>query len=330
MEFLTDYGIFLAKLSTFVFFLILIAGIVIIFISRSRQDDDGHLEIKNINRRFENMNLVLQSHVQGKKEFKQSLREFKARHKKKDSHSGKKPSAGKLFVLDFKGDIKATEVASLREEITALLTVATDTDQVLVRVESAGGTVHGYGLAASQLKRIRDRNIHLTAAVDKVAASGGYMMACVADHIIAAPFAIIGSVGVLGQLPNFHRLLKKHDIDFEQVSAGEYKRTLTLFGENTDEDRERFKQEIEETHELFKEFVAENRSQVDIDKIATGQHWYGKRALDLKLVDELRTSDDYLGQATSSMDAYEIRYVRKKPLIEKLFSVGIRFTDYFS
>ena len=233
-------------------------------------------------------------------------------------------------MINFKGDIKASEVESLREEITSILTVVKTSDEVVLILESSGGTVHGYGLAASQLKRIRDREISLTVAVDKIAASGGYMMACVANKIIAAPFAIIGSVGVLAQLPNFHRLMKKYNIDYEQLSAGEYKRTLTLFGENDDKDREKFQEELEDTHELFKEFIKDNREQVDIDKIATGEHWYGKRALDLQLVDELITSDDYLYTAAADADAdiYEIAQIRKKPVSEKLFSLGMKLFDY--
>jgi len=194
----------------------------------------------------------------------------------------------------------------------------------VVLVESGGGTVHGYGLAASQLRRIRDKHIKLTVAVDKVAASGGYMMACVADHIIAAPFAILGSIGVLAQIPNFNKLLKKHDIEFEQIAAGKYKRTLTMFGENTDADRDKLKEELEETHVLFKQFVKDNRDKVDIDKIATGEHWYGSQALALGLVDEIITSDDYLSAATIDADIYAIKYVRKKPLLEKIFSSTIK------
>ena len=211
--------------------------------------------------------------------------------------------------------------------LTAILTVADKKDEVVIILESGGGPVHGYGLGASQLKRIRDKEIKLTAAVDKVAASGGYMMACVADNIIAAPFAIIGSIGVLAQIPNFHRLLKKMDIDFEQITAGDYKRTLTLFGENTDKDREKFKEELEDTHRLFKEFVKDSREKVDIDKIATGEHWYGKRAIDLNLVDELITSDDYLSKAAKEADIFEVKYERKKPVTEKLFSFCANLLD---
>jgi serine protease SohB len=185
-------------------------------------------------------------------------------------------------------------------------------------LESHGGMVHAYGLAASQLQRIRDRHIPLTIVIDKVAASGGYMMACVGHKILAAPFAIIGSIGVIAQLPNFNRWLKKNLIDFEQVTAGEYKRTLTLFGENTDKDREKLKQDLEEIHSHFKQFIVHNRPQVNIQEVATGEHWLGEKALQLKLVDGLMTSDDYIMSATDQFDVYSIQYHSKKPLAERL------------
>ena len=319
MEFLTEYGMFLAKLSTVLVLMVIVIGAIIFIVLRAKGDTD-HLSIKNINDKYETMSFMLNSQILGKKDFKKYLKKQKQEHKDKEKESSEKKK--KLFVLDFKGDIKASSVSSLREEITAVLTIAKDKDEVLVLIESGGGTVHGYGLGASQLRRIRDKGIKLTASVDKVAASGGYMMACVADKIIAAPFAIVGSIGVLAQIPNFHRLLKKMDIDFEQITAGDYKRTLTLFGENTDKDREKFKEEIEDTHKLFKEFVKDNREQVDIESIATGEHWFGKRAIDLKLVDELITSDDYLVTAAKNADIFEIKYERKKHLTEKLFSMG--------
>ena len=191
-------------------------------------------------------------------------------------------------------------------------------DEILVKVESPGGLVHGYGLAASQLRRIRDAEVHLTIAVDKVAASGGYMMACVADRIIAAPFAVLGSIGVLAQLPNFHKLLKKNDIDFELYTAGEYKRTLTMFGENTQKGREKFVEELEQTHGLFKEFVAANRPQLDIDKVATGEVWYGQQAVQEGLVDDLQTSDAFVQERLQDWDVFDVRFVHKKNWQEKL------------
>ena len=221
-------------------------------------------------------------------------------------------------MLNFDGDIRANATDNLREEVSVVLGQAREGDEVLVRVESPGGLVHGYGLAASQLQRFRDAKVPLTVAVDKVAASGGYMMACVADRILAAPFAVLGSIGVLAQLPNFHRLLQKHDIDFELLTAGEYKRTLTMFGENTDKGREKFVEELEETHTLFKDFVGTNRPSLDIAKVATGEVWYGSRALEEGLVDELCTSDDFVQKRLQDWDVLELRFVHKKNWQEKL------------
>jgi serine protease SohB len=200
-----------------------------------------------------------------------------------------------------------------------VLTLATPKDEVVVRVESGGGVVHGYGFAASQLARIKDANIPLTVCVDKVAASGGYMMAAVAHKIIAAPFAIVGSIGVLAQMPNFHRWLDKHGIDFEQHTAGDFKRTVTMFGKNTKQDREKLQEELEATHELFKRFITTYRPQVDLKKVATGEHWYGQQALDMKLVDVLQTSDDYLYQAyVSEHPIYQLKIPTKRGLLNKL------------
>ncbi|WP_336963349.1 protease SohB [Acinetobacter pittii] len=225
----------------------------------------------------------------------------------------------KIFVLDFKGDIQASAVENLREEITLILATAkAGRDRIVVRLESPGGMVHGYGLAAAQLVRLRDAGFHLTICVDKVAASGGYMMACIANEIIAAPFAIVGSIGVVAQVPNFNRLLKEHNVDFELYTAGQYKRTVTMFGENTPEGKAKFEEELQQTHVLFKHFVEKYRPQLNVDKVATGEHWYGEDALDLNLVDKLQTSDEYLLALLPQHDVYVINTRKKATLGEKL------------
>ncbi|HAS99951.1 MAG TPA: protease SohB, partial [Pantoea agglomerans] len=206
---------------------------------------------------------------------------------------------------------------SLREEISAVLAVKQPGDEVLLRLESPGGVVHGYGLAASQLQRLRDQGLRITAAVDKVAASGGYMMACVADRIVAAPFSIIGSIGVVAQIPNFNRLLKRNDIDIELHTAGQYKRTLTLFGENTEEGREKFQEDLDETHLLFKQFVHQMRPSLDIDQVATGEHWYGRQALDLGLVDEIGTSDDLIIRQMDKFSVLGVHYARRRKVMDR-------------
>ena len=254
-----------------------------------------------------------------KKEFKALTKEQTKTNKKEKKSAKVVVQKPKLFVLNFDGDIRASEVETMRDEVTAVLAVAQPQDEVIMRLDNSGGIVHEHGLAASQLQRIKDANLKFTISVDKVAASGGYMMACVADKIIAAPFAILGSIGVLAQLPNFHRLLDKVGVDWEQHTAGEYKRTVTMFGENSDKEREKLKIDLQETHVLFRNFVSEHRSKLDIEKVATGEHWYGQQAIDLNLVDELKTSDEILIDALEVFDIYQISTEVKQDIKEKLF-----------
>jgi serine protease SohB len=319
-EFLSQYGLFLAKTVTFVAAIVVVAALLANLVHQLRGHAADHLEVKNLNHRFRDLAESLQHAVLTPGEWKKELKAHKAADKArvKAHKHGKPEDRPRLYVLDFHGDLQATAVASLRDEISAVLQVARKGDEAVLRLESEGGVVHGYGLAASQLQRIRDKGVKLTVAVDKVAASGGYLMACVADRILAAPFAIVGSIGVVGQLPNFNRLLKKHEIEYELHTAGEHKRTLTLFGENTEAGREKFRETLEDAHALFKGFILQNRPQVDIAQVATGDHWFGTRALALKLVDELKTSDDYLLERSKDCDLYELRYKRHRGLAERL------------
>lgn len=332
--FLIDYGLFLAEAVTIVVAIAVIIGLIVqgIHSARGAQSKE-HIEIRHLNQRLRGMADSLLSEILDDKAYKhhhkQRKKDEKAR-RKGERKSGKNlatvEARPRLFVLDFEGDIQASQTTALREEISAILQVAQAHDEVLLRLESAGGLVHSYGLAASELRRLRDKGLKLTVAVDKVAASGGYMMACVADHLIAAPFAVLGSIGVVAQLPNFHRWLDKNDVDIELHTAGEYKRTLTMFGENSDAARRKFTEELEETHVLFKSFVTDNRPQVPIDRVATGEHWYGTRALEMKLVDQISTSDDYLLDKAREHEAYEIHYKVHLKLRERLMGQLTRLT----
>ncbi|MBW8190227.1 protease SohB [Neiella marina] len=336
MEFLYEYGLFLAKTVTFVIAIAAVIGLIVANSSKGRVGRKGHLELTDLRDQLDEHQDVIRHQLLSDEELKQLKQEEKkkAKQAKKDAkqkakEAKKKGAAediseqevqGRIFVLKFNGSVDAHEVESLREEVTAILSVAdTDHDEVLLKLESGGGVVHGYGLAASQLDRIKKAGLTLTVVVDKVAASGGYMMACLADKLYCAPFAIIGSIGVIAQIPNFHRLLKKHDIDFEQVTAGEYKRTLTMFGENTDQARDKFKNELNEVHGLFKDFVQRYRPELDLAKVATGEHWFGIQAHELGLVDELATSDELLMQhCLDDKEIHEVRYVIRKKLSEKV------------
>ena len=328
MEFLYEYGLFLAKTVTFVMAVITIV-VVATASAIKHKHKKGELEITDLSEQFEEVEQEMVHALLNKEELKQKekndkkLVKEKAKadkllaKKKEKPASDKEESKSKVFVINFKGSIDAKEVSSLREEVSAILSVVTKNDEVFVKLESGGGMVHGYGLASSQLDRIRQHEIPLTVSVDKVAASGGYMMACVANNIIAAPFAILGSIGVIAQLPNFNKLLKKNDIDFEQFTAGEFKRTVTMFGENTEKGKEKFIEELEETHILFKDFVSEHRPSLDLEKVATGEHWFGTKALELGLIDTIQTSDDYLQKLSKSHKVIAIKYEVKKGLAEK-------------
>lgn len=314
MEFLVDYAEFLLRTVTLVIALIVVLAAIAALRSKGRSKGSGHLEVNKLNDFYKALRERLEHSLLDKAQLK-ARRKLEAKTAKAEKKAGE--SRSRVFVLDFDGDIKASATDNLRHEVTALLTLATAEDEVVLRLESGGGMVHGYGLAASQLARIRQAGVPLTVCVDKVAASGGYMMACIGNRILSAPFAILGSIGVVAQLPNVHRLLKKHDIDFEVLTAGEYKRTLTVFGENTEKGREKFQEDLEITHELFKDFVARYRPQLEMDEIATGEVWLGLAAQGKLLVDELKTSDEYLAERAREADLFQLHYAEKKSLPER-------------
>lgn len=313
-QFLAEYGLFLLKVIT------IVAGVVVVIVvavSAGRKVSHEGLEVENLNKNYEMLAATLRDAILSKDERKKAA---KAKKKQDKAAAKEESTRPRSFVIDFKGDLRASAVASLREEVNAVLEVAIDGDEVIVRLENHGGVVHEHGLASSQLARIRDRGMPLIICVDKVAASGGYLMACVATKIYAAPFAILGSIGVLAQIPNFNRMLDSHGIDFEQITAGKYKRTVTMFGENTDEDRAKLKEELEDVHALFKAAIARYRPELDLDKVATGEHWYGTRALSLGLTDELRTSDEVLSDRVAERDLYSLSYKIKQPLQKRLLA----------
>ena len=322
MEFLTEYGLFIAKTVTLLIAFAIVVAIIAGTAGKGKKDDD-HIDIEKVNERLKEYKDALSHAVLSESELKalKKAEKKKSKEVKKSDKKNKEPAKEDLkrvFVAEFDGDVKASDTESLRKLITVIMTKATEQDEVVIKLESAGGMVHSYGLASSQLSRITDKNIPLTVCVDKVAASGGYMMACVADKVLAAPFAIIGSIGVIAQLPNFNKLLKKSNIDYEMHTAGEYKRTLTMFGENSENGRQKFLEELEDTHELFKDFVSEHRSNLDISKVATGEIWFGKRALEQGLIDDIKTSDQYLCELAENYDVFELSIAPRKTLMEKL------------
>ncbi len=317
MEFLVEYGMFLAKAITIIAsFGAFLAMIVSASHRKVSVDDKGELTITALNDDYEKTKNKFTLATLDDAEKKVEQKKIKAQKKLAANKNNRIKK--RVFVVNFNGDLAATEVDNLREEITAILSIASKRDEVVVRLESSGGMVQSYGLASSQLDRIRKEKIKLTVCVDKVAASGGYMMACVGDKILAAPFAIIGSIGVVAQMPNFNRFLKKHNVDFELLTAGEHKRTLTMFGKNTEKGRQKFIQELNDIHELFKDYVSNRRSKIDIDTIASGEVWFGSKAKDLSLIDEISTSDEYLSACIRTAKVFEVVLVKKKTVFQRI------------
>jgi serine protease SohB len=334
-EALIRYGLFLAETVTLVLAVIVLVGAVVVLINRQAHAGRHRpaVELKNLNQRYDELGRAMRDQMLSRPEAKAARKADRAREKtrnRQDRLRAKQPDQAdpaqrrpRVFVLDFHGDLRASQVTALRDEVTAVLMTATERDEVVLRLENPGGTVLEQGLAASQLQRLKDSGIRLTVAVDKVAASGGYMMACVAQTILAAPFAIVGSIGVIDQLPNFHRLLDRAGIDFEMFKGGDAKRTVTMFGRTTEEDRARRNEQVQEIHDLFKQFVGAHRPGLDLARVATGQYWYGRKALELGLVDQLVTSDDYLLAARDRADIFHLRCLTPRSLRQRLAG-GIR------
>src|SRR5271165_5719131 len=292
-------------------------AILVVRLTRSREPDNQEIKIRSLNERYDDMRDALNAELLDKKARKALVKERKRQAKaRRGEQDGKR-----IYVLAFKGDMRATAVKRLGLEIDAVLTVVRPgTDEVALRLESPGGTVTGYGLAAAEILRLRERRIKVTALVDQVAASGGYMMACAADRIVAAPFAVVGSIGVVAPVPNLHRLLQKNEIDFEEMTAGEFKRSVSVLGEITPAGREHFRGKLEDTHGAFKHFVQQCRPNVDIDRVANGDHWLASEALALGLVDELSTGDEYLFRARDGARLYEVSTAARKTLVQQLLS----------
>ena len=318
LDLLVAYGFFLLKIIT----VLLVILIPILMISSStkhrKETDKGRIIVKNLSDKLEEIGVTLKSAEMDPKAYKSFLKERKK--KKKKEIKGKSKEI--VYVLDFKGDIQASAVGKLKQEINAIIASQVKCKEVVIKVESGGGSAYAYGLCAAELKRLVDNKIKLTVCIDKIAASGGYLMSCVATKIVAAPWAIVGSIGVIAQLPNFHRLLKKLDIDIEMHTAGKFKRTLTTLGENTKQGREKFISELEDLHVVFKDFVKENRSKIQVAKVATGEVWQGDKAKKLGLIDEIGTSDDYLLKLASKFKILEIQYFEKKPFTARIGSAA--------
>lgn len=318
-EWITEIGTFVVQ----TVIVMSLVGMGLLLLARTKQDKESDLKLYiaslNDQRRRRGRRIRLAATLDGAR--KKLLKVFRSEDKKRQkAHKTNQDDVQppRVWVLDFHGDLKASQTEHFAQEVSAIIDVASKDDEVVVRLESAGGLVHSYGLAAAQLDRLRTAGLTTTVCIDKVAASGGYLMACTAQHIKAAPFAVIGSIGVVAQVPNIHRLLKRHDIDVELLTAGKYKRTLTVLGENTEEGKAKFLEDLENTHRLFKRYVAERRPAMDIDTLATGEIWYGSEALSQLLIDSVGTSEAYLVERMAEARVFTVKLEPPKTVSRKL------------
>ena len=327
--------------------------IKLIFFKRKKKKKEPHLTFKHWNHRFANDFEQLEREIHAanflpkdavkllKKAKKKEDKNEKLKDKEKDiktvntirekllngldSKEVLKEHSNCVYVLTFIGSIMASEVEQLREQISFLIQVAKPSDEIVIRITSPGGAVPQYGLASSQIERLKIAGLRCVVCVDTVAASGGYMMASVADKIIAAPFAIIGSIGVVAGIPNFYRVLQKNEIDYHLFTAGKYKRTVTPFSEVTDEGKQKLQDDITAIHEAFKRHIKDGRPGVDIEEISTGEYWLATQAKEKGLVDEIMTSDDYLCRKLDDYEIIEIKTEIEQNRLEKLIEGGNKF-----
>jgi serine protease SohB len=320
MAFWLDIAAFLVKA------LIIVAAVgglalLIARLARSTEPKDQEIKVLSLDERYDEMRNAMNGALLDRRERK-ALAKRRKKEAKAAAKARRSETPGKrIYVLAFKGDTRASAVKRLGSEIDAVLIAARPgTDEAVIRIDSPGGTVTGYGLAAAEILRLRERKIRVTASVDQVAASGGYMMACAADRIVAAPFAVVGSIGVVAPVPNLHRLLRKNEIDFEEITAGEFKRTVSVLGEITPAGREHFRGKLDATHEAFKAHVGQCRPNVDIARVANGDYWLAREGLALGLVDEIMTGDELLFRARDGARLYEVSTEARKTLLQQLLS----------
>jgi serine protease SohB len=304
---LANYTIFFLKITTIIILLLLTLIMCLIII---KNKDNKYIKIKNINKKYITFKKLFLSEILKKTEKKQIIKNINEEEKITKTKN--------LFILNFNGDINASDINNLKDILSVIILNKKYVDEVLIKLTSNGGIVTNYGLAATQLKRLKNENINLTISIDTIAASGGYMMACVANKIIASHFSIIGSIGVLGIIPNINKILNKNNIEIEYHTSGKYKKTLSIIGENTEIGRKKFIESLENTHFLFKNFVKENRSQINIEEIATGEYWYGIDALKLNLIDKIQTSDEYIMENLNTTQIYEIKLNEKTNIKNKI------------
>ncbi len=232
----------------------------------------------------------------------------------------------RLAVLRFQGlrDLNASGDQRLSEAIDEVLVNRDHFEEAVVIIDSPGGTTHGYGHAYALLERLSASGLKVTACIDRIGASGGYLMALPADRILAGPFAIVGSVGVVAGIPNVKRLLEEKGVSYRLFVAGDKKRVVHFADDDGPEVREYMDEKLAGIHTQFLQAVEKHRGdRVKLDEVRSGDHWSAEESVEkgLGLVDELQTSAEYLLERNR-----EVALV----MIERRVDITERFAGYLA
>jgi protease-4 len=197
---------------------------------------------------------------------------------------GSLAASGSIARVTIEGLIRSDQ-----DRVEALERLADSTaPAVIVHINSPGGTTAGSEQLYDALTRLKAKK-PLVVVVEGLAASGGYITAIAADHIIAQQTSLVGSIGVLFQFPNFTDLLKTVGVKVEEVKSSPLKAAPNGFEPTSPEARAALDALVKDSYAWFRGLVKERRGMDDelLDKVADGRVFTGHQAVDLKLIDQL-------------------------------------------
>ncbi|WP_343192796.1 S49 family peptidase [Buchnera aphidicola (Taiwanaphis decaspermi)] len=301
MEFIYSYILFIIKTLSVLFFLHLFSKIIIIYILKKNDIYlNNTLKVELLNNHYKKLKNDL-SFFQKKKIINQ-----KNVYNKKSN----------LYILDYNDKIKKNKIKKLREEISSIILVAKKNDEVLLRLENTSDIVYEYGLVIAQLQRLRKKGIKLIISIDKIVSNGGYIIACVADHISASPFSIIGPINIVVNIPNIDKYTQTSNLNNQLNDCNTFTK-LTLIKNNTKIYVNKIFNKLDIKKYIRNSFIKDMRPSLNLNKIFNQNYWIGENAINEKLIDSINTSDDILFSKKDTHNLLKIKYVYKSNIVEK-------------
>jgi protease IV len=196
------------------------------------------------------------------------------------------------------------------------------TRAVIVHVDSPGGTTAGSEELHAALRRVAQQK-PLVVVVDGMAASGGYMAAMAADHIVTQSSSLVGSIGVLFQFPNLSELLKNVGVKVEEVKSSPLKAAPNGLEPTSPEARAAIEALVLDSYAWFKGMVQDRRKieGAALDRVADGRVFTGRQAIELKLADEIgreQEAIDWLAKSSNIDPKTPVRDWRLHPRFSEL------------